>query len=241
MPSAPPSEEAEDDVDSKVSPDDAILNVAIYHYKDAKKRQEFLVLGSQSLSVLRDRIYCLLDHDDTFRVSHSSGAYFYIEGITYDDCRPESTGDRQRTQLSQPVIEWTRGALTSGKVSGWGLIDSQPMEHTKFSDLNIRLGAHYLYCHQGDCQHIVVFTDLRSVTDYDELNTSRYPIHTYQTQLKRTKCAACPRPAECLCYGDRFGPSNPTYYCSQCFHRLHYTPEGEVKAGSFKVYPYYHD
>lgn len=227
---------------SRVSDDDVVIRVAIYHYRDFKKKQEFLVLGSQPLTALRDRIYCLSDHEDTFKGAYSSAAFFYVDGICYDDCRPIPGSDGQeRAQLSEPVIDWSRAALTSGKVSGWGLLESKPMEQTCFSDLTVRLGAHYLYCHQGDCQHIMVFTDMRTVTQIDEVNENKYPIHTYQTVLKRSKCAVCPRPAECILYGDRFGNNNPTYYCSQCFHRLHYTPDGKLKSGSFKVYPYYHD
>eukprot|EP01138_Halocafeteria_seosinensis_P015325 gb/GECG01015641.1/.p1 GENE.gb/GECG01015641.1/~~gb/GECG01015641.1/.p1 ORF type:complete len:405 (+),score=40.75 gb/GECG01015641.1/:1-1215(+) len=240
--SATPSEREQRTSFARLADDEVIIRVVIYHYRDCKKRQEFLVLGSQPLTILRDRIYCLSDNEDTFKGAASSAAYFYIDGICYDDCRPiPGTDGQERTQLSEPVIDWSRAALTSGKVSGWGLLESKAMEKTRFNDLTMRLGAHYLFCHQGDCQHILVFTDMRTVTRIDELNENKYPIHTFQTVLKRSKCAACPRPAECLLYGDSVGNNNPTYYCSQCFHRLHYTPDGKLKSGSFKVYPYYHD
>lgn len=39
---------------------------------------------------------------------------------------------------------------------------SQPhLQSTRFSDLTLRLGARYLYCHQGTCEHTLVFTDVR--------------------------------------------------------------------------------
>lgn len=37
------------------------------------------------------------------------------------------------------------------------------MEDFTFNDLNIKLGFPYLYCHQGDCEHVVVITDIRYV------------------------------------------------------------------------------
>ena len=37
------------------------------------------------------------------------------------------------------------------------------MEDTKFSDLKVKVGYPYLYCHQGDCEHLVLITDIRSV------------------------------------------------------------------------------
>ena len=39
------------------------------------------------------------------------------------------------------------------------------METTHFIDLTARLGQPYVYVHQGDCEHIVVLSDLRSVVE----------------------------------------------------------------------------
>lgn len=36
------------------------------------------------------------------------------------------------------------------------------MEDTRFVDLTIKVGFPYLYCHQGDCEHLVIITDIRS-------------------------------------------------------------------------------
>lgn len=42
------------------------------------------------------------------------------------------------------------------------------MEDFTFNDLNIKLGFPYLYCHQGDCEHVVVITDIRYVASLGE-------------------------------------------------------------------------
>lgn len=39
------------------------------------------------------------------------------------------------------------------------------MQSTKFEDLSLRLGYPYLYCHHGNCEHGIVFTDLRYITE----------------------------------------------------------------------------
>lgn len=36
------------------------------------------------------------------------------------------------------------------------------MEDTRFVDLKVKVGFPYLYCHQGDCEHLVIITDIRS-------------------------------------------------------------------------------
>lgn len=38
------------------------------------------------------------------------------------------------------------------------------MEHTLLADLSICLGQPYLYVHQGNCEHIIQFTDIRYVS-----------------------------------------------------------------------------
>lgn len=35
------------------------------------------------------------------------------------------------------------------------------MHETKFNDLKIRIGTHYLYQHQGNCRHTIIFTEMR--------------------------------------------------------------------------------
>ena len=35
------------------------------------------------------------------------------------------------------------------------------MEDTKFEELKIRLGYPYYYCHQGNCEHLMIFDDMR--------------------------------------------------------------------------------
>lgn len=47
------------------------------------------------------------------------------------------------------------------KCPGLGLFTSKRMEDVVFEDLKIRLGYPYLYCHQGNCEHLIIFTDLR--------------------------------------------------------------------------------
>jgi snRNA-activating protein complex subunit 3 len=59
---------------------------------------------------------------------------------------------------SRQVIEWA-----NDQSRGVGPFSSQRMELTHFIDLKARLGQPYCYMHQGDCEHIIIFTDLRFV------------------------------------------------------------------------------
>ena len=44
-----------------------------------------------------------------------------------------------------------------------GPFQATSMQGVRFQDLTIRLGQPYLYVHQGNCEHLLVFSDLRFV------------------------------------------------------------------------------
>lgn len=57
-------------------------------------------------------------------------------------------------------------------------------------DLKLRLGQPYLYQHQGKCEHLLVFSDLRLVNASDEQKVDEYPIRVYDT-VKQIMCCVC--------------------------------------------------
>lgn len=57
---------------------------------------------------------------------------------------------------SSTTIEWT-------KSHNYRSFSTAKMEDTRLADLKVKVGFPYLYCHQGDCEHLVIITDVRSV------------------------------------------------------------------------------
>jgi snRNA-activating protein complex subunit 3 len=68
---------------------------------------------------------------------------------------------------------------------------SKSMEGTLFRELSIRVGAEYLYVHRGNCQHSIVFTEMRLITDSDNKDKNAYPLHIFQCKIRRKKCKIC--------------------------------------------------
>lgn len=102
---------------------------------------------------MKDRIYCIQDHIAS-DLNIRSG-YFFIENVFYDDTRfPENK------IYSKYIIDWVK-LNQRIKEPRLGVYTSQKMEDSCFNDLTIRLGAHYLYCHQGNCEHLIVFNNIR--------------------------------------------------------------------------------
>jgi hypothetical protein len=157
-----------------------------------------------------------------------------------------------------PIAEWANRELEAGVATGWGPLQARRMRGVRFSDMCVRLGAHYLYVHQGSCEHILVFTDCRlhnaaadGPLDVQQcaadsgVGATRigllgrhtlalpYPRVVSQLRYKRRKCSACAaQPAVRVVYGDPYGQENPEHYCAECYGLLHGSvcAEGSVAA-----------
>ncbi|MBZ3887915.1 snRNA-activating protein complex subunit 3 [Sciurus carolinensis] len=155
-------------------------------------------------------------------------AFFYFEGTFYNDKRYPECRD-----LSRTIIEWSES-----HDRGYGKFQTARMEDFTFNDLNIKLGFPYLYCHQGDCEHVVVITDIRLVHHDDCLDKTLYPLLTKKHWLWTRKCFVCKMyTARWVTNNDSFAPEDPCFFCDVCFRMLHYDSEGN-KLGEFLAYPY---
>ena len=137
-----------------VPEDETILKVSIYDFQRAKKKQEFLVLGSHFLTTLCNKISC-----DRVGYQGVVPNYFYIDGVCYCD----EVDERSKSHLPNRV-------------------QFRPMRGTRFLDTNPVQGSHCLYAHGNNCQHILVFNDRRPLGMKDEQDYSQYPLETYHRE-----------------------------------------------------------
>ncbi|XP_010244822.1 PREDICTED: snRNA-activating protein complex subunit [Nelumbo nucifera] len=239
---------------------EVVLCVEIYHnIRTWVKTQEFLVLGRQTLTELRDNIYCLTDQWMQKTGQHDSSGYFLIEDIFCNDLR-----DPSAINYSEPVFDWLRNSkeevlekwecIVSGElqqkkkaVLGDVTISHLPhfkavdMHKTRFCDLKFRLGAGYLYCHQGDCKHVMVIRDMRLIHPEDVQNQLVYPVLIFQLKTRPRKCSVCKiYRATKVTVDDKWAPENPCYFCDSCYYLLHYAEDGSLLY-EFTVYDYHHE
>ncbi|XP_074289384.1 snRNA-activating protein complex subunit [Silene latifolia] len=249
---------------------EVVLCVEIYHHQQSwKKTQEFLVLGRQTLTELRDKIRCLPDvvmqkaveeneneHPD---IMYDPSGYFLIEELFCNDMR-----DPKAIDYSEPILDWLKNSKGEALakwdciLSGRGkarkvLLEKKPlsklpnfksvdMDKTRFCDLGFRLGAGYLYCHQGDCKHVVVIRDMRLIDPEDVQNRAAYPLLVYQRKRILKKCNVCNIfKATKVTLDDKLAAENPCYFCDTCYFLLHYSKDGELLYRNFKVYDYLPD
>lgn len=131
------------------------------------------------------------------------GAFFFIENVFFDtewegDATPAASvgGGSGPGLLSDPCRRWLAEERKRRRTVGPTFLRSV---HTPLRAVHARLGAHYLYRHQGDCEHRVRFTGVRLLTEADPGDTLEYPRQVYQGSVSRRKCYACKaRFAQCV-------------------------------------------
>lgn len=239
-----------------------LLCVEVYYSNRVKswvKNQEILVLGQQFLTELRDKIYCLSDKIMKSAKKHDPSGYFLIEDIFYNDLREAGAID-----YSKPILDWLRESkktahekwecITSGALlpkekeylgSGSGpkmpQFKARSMQKTRFCDISFRLGAGYLYCHQGECKHLIVIRDMRLIHPEDVQNRAAYPLILFQSKLRFQKCSCCKIfKAVKVTTDDKWAPENPCYFCDVCYYMLHYKDD-QLLYEEFDVFDYIHD
>ncbi|WJX27289.1 hypothetical protein P8452_16126 [Trifolium repens] len=240
---------------------EVVLSVEIYHnFRRRLKTQELLVLGRQTLTELRDKINCSTDQVMQKAGQHDPSGYFLIEDVFYTDLR-----DPSATDLTKPILDWLRNSKEEAQKK-WEYIINGELQHKQkavvgeasvshlprfasvemhkiyFCDLSFRLGAGYLYCHQGGCTHTLVIRDMRLIHADDVHNRAVYPIVTFQLKVRFQKCSVCKIfRATKVTVDDKWTPENPCYFCDECFSLLHLAEDGSPLYTDFIEYDYNHD
>lgn len=217
--------------------DEALLHVAIYHPVRNTKVKEFIVLGSQKLTELRDCIDCSTDAALLSHVSlYTNSGYFFIENTFYNDMRHENNID-----YSENIITWLKSfdnleGSNSNKIN----YSSRRMEDVCFYDLSIRLNEPYIYCHNGNCMHYIVFTEMRLINEKEDvMNIHAYPIRSFQAKPKRRKCGVCEiYQAKYITYKDKHTSDDPSFFCDSCYRQFHYDHTGHLLYGDYEVFEY---
>ncbi|KAL1023788.1 hypothetical protein UPYG_G00046180 [Umbra pygmaea] len=233
------------DPDDLVPEGELILSINILYpalfdsFKSVRPHMTLQMLGSHKLVDLRDAICCISDLQvfgefsntpdiapDFISKDHFKSAFFYFEGVFYNDMRYPECRD-----LSETTVEWA-------KTRDFPQFQKAKMEDTYFYDLKVKVGYPYLFCHQGDCEHVVIITDIRLAHKDDCLDWKLYPLLTHKHRVLTRKCAVCHvYIGRWLTTNDPFAPVDPCLFCGRCFQMLHYDTNGN-KLGQFLAYPY---
>ena len=165
----------------------------------------------------------------TTKSRYKSG-YIFIEDTFYNDFR-----DPNNIDYSTVVLEWAKP-----KQAEWGLFKSMDMQGVRMRDLSIRQHKPYLYCHQGFCEHMLTFTDIRLLNPFtDTTNPLNYPLETLERAERKPLCSVCHvGVVRWVVIGGDMCPEFHSFFCNSCMHMLHCTPHGKLTDPSAIVHLY---
>ncbi|GMT00755.1 hypothetical protein PENTCL1PPCAC_22929, partial [Pristionchus entomophagus] len=205
-----------------------------------KVTDKLQLLGSSTLLDVKNAFQCpsdvsfaqdmstILPHPQYLAKYRFPNSYFFIHDTFYVD---DSVCDAEYTDLSEIVREWARDK------SFIGVMKVASMSKTRLVDIKARLGMPYLYVHQGQCEHLICFTDLR-LWESRDMPHSYYPIKMQEKNFRRVCCIGCKmNTAEwVIIQSDRL-PLTPAFVCHNCYEEFNFTKDGH-KIGYFKAVPY---
>ncbi|XP_063383433.1 snRNA-activating protein complex subunit 3 isoform X1 [Cydia fagiglandana] len=196
-----------------------------------------VLAGRQPLSELRDSVVCANDAGSRVDVSaepHKQPAaaakdlfpsgFLFINNVFYVDNRP-GCSDR-----SAGLRAWAR-------TRGLGDFQTKDLHSTKLDDLVVRLGHPEVYVHQGNCEHLFTFSEIRLLNPDDPLSIQQYPAHTAVSQNQTVYCTTCAEfGAKWVVTNCSNVPFDPAYFCDTCF-KLFLYKDGK-KIGDFKAFSF---
>jgi hypothetical protein len=121
-------------------------------------------------------------------------------------------------------------------------ISSKLMKETRLDSLSFRFGVRYYYSFHGNCEMSIFFTDVRARLKYERLQLRHYPLyHDIFTQSGPLAfCQGCDKKAaSVVTLQDEMTDGGPTYLCSSCHYRIHYTRDGsKLVYNNFFIFPH---
>ena len=165
------------------------------------------------LTLLFDSIPCT--------TTSASSALLFVNNTLYEYSHPSCSD--YSTPIANFIAIHNGPSLPSPTIHRFTTTDDAP----KVRELRPKLGQPYVYIHDKDCEHRVIFTDVRSAR-----SNSAEPGQVRLVSRWAPRVQACDlchmRVANVAVFNDELAPCSPIHYCNQCYERLH--PESSERA-----------
>lgn len=201
---------------------------------------EYQVLGSNLLTELRDKFFCVCNFGPFFDISEdplrihepavrSDPGFFFVHDTFYNDTRNALNCD-----YSDVIIKWYK------KMSYVRVFKTAPMEDTKFEDLQVRFGYPCVYQHQGACEHTFCITSIDLIDATFDLNRKNYPKLIRCSNKHSNLCDLCNQTESSYQVTNcPLHVRDPLNVCETCFFSFHYNRDRTRKVCDFQAYRIY--
>jgi len=226
---------AQDNVQGEGGSDQVVWKILV---ANRDNEQEFHVLPSTTLEALRRKIFCIHDYS-----SAACGRYqnycFYFEGKFFVERGVAQEEGEGYVDLTKPIADWA-DRVSRGKIT----YEHYDIAGVTFGDIAgcLRVGAPYLFLHQGGCEHILEVVSVSLFHKNDPVDKELYPMLVYATKPRRSRCMLCGKLwARFLCHNEPLTGEDPSKYCAPCFRMAFYDQNDNLlsRFRDMRVYPYY--
>ncbi|KGG52121.1 hypothetical protein DI09_208p40 [Mitosporidium daphniae] len=235
-----------------------------------KVAQEVILTNKNSLFEFKTQIYCYgnsiyedaaktivdpesslvplnlpKDPNDTSGVKFTKlPSFFFIEDTFFIDytCNDSSCSDPVSS-----IIAWLKNRQKMSDSKFYIPPGSPPQNLTVkdmssicFENISFQLDKLYLFFHNGNCEHLFTFNELRLVHQYHLSKTRSYPYSLFYQKIKRRKCRLCEVYfAKYITFNDLLAPEVPCFWCERCYLDFHIDPTTKQEYYTdFKLYRY---
>ncbi|XP_066253518.1 snRNA-activating protein complex subunit 3 [Euwallacea similis] len=220
-------------------PINTLLNVRWTNQR-VRAQYDIQVLNTTTLVELANRIKCVSDVFVTREVEsveevvgvgdnpkeNYPSRCIFIENVFYNDMSHPNAID-----YSEVVRKWAAEKDING-------FKNKSMEGVQIGSLKFRLGYGYVYIHQGNCEHLISFSDAKLLQSSDLRVSKLYPQVNSIKRLTFFHCYICHiNHASWLVVGSDRLPMRRTFFCEKCCKSYMFI-DGK-KIGRFQLYPYH--
>lgn len=201
------------------------IEASVYDGEAPTKSAHFRLPLDANLTELVDAIQCTSDIIGNKEMStRETGAVLYVDGVLYEDRRFGST------DYASNITAFLEKQGVQVRVIN---INDTPIT---FLHLTVQFGAPYVYMHRGNCEHLVVFTNVYKVYTADSAMKV-----LWRKAPRIIACDVChAHYAEKFTFGDRVAGRSPFHFCGRCYEVGHYAQSGELFKGLEDIRVYSH-
>ncbi|EUD69312.1 hypothetical protein C922_00175 [Plasmodium inui San Antonio 1] len=185
-----------------------VISVSFYHPIRGIKIAEYEMLSWQTLADLTDVFFCF--DSSNYGLPQFDGSVYYIDGVLYPDLRSPNALD-----YSACILDFYRKKKENNFIRPPYKIQQ---DKAVMGQMEIPLYQKCCFLHQGNCEHRIIFNNIREYNSLRDREFSKYPLRTFKPNIAKKFCLCCHKNiAQKIVLDCYLFKENPSYVCNCCF------------------------